>query len=829
MKTVIQLGSRESRLALVQTELAAQALKDAFPEIHTRIVGRKTLGDKILDKPLLSFGGKGVFISEFEEALQSHEIDFAVHSTKDLPAVLGEGLGILAVLPGEDPRDVLVTRKKEGLLNQLSQGTIKQVSIGTSSLRRKLQMEILGEKLWPGTKVVCENLRGNVLTRLDRLDQGEFDGIILAAAGLKRLEIETLRPDQYEFYYFSTEEMIPAAGQGILAIEGYEGNPANEMARAICHQETWVRFLGERRVLEDLNAGCHEPIGVHCRLELTGWFHGTLTLEGILKRGEMVRRGKKKAAFSSWEEACQAVCRAADDLALLLEGKESTSPETAKGFVWLVGAGPGDPGLITVKGARLLKNCDCIVYDHLVDKGLLDVRREGCQLLFVGKEKGRHSMEQEEINRLLIAKAQEGKQVVRLKGGDPFVFGRGGEEALALNAAGIPWQVVPGVTSAVAALSAAGIPITHRRVSRSFHVITGHTRKDGGLPEEFYHLGSQGGTKVFLMGLSHLKEIADGLIAQGVDPMTPAAVIQEGTLPSQRTVRGKLKEIWEKTKAEGLKAPAVIVVGETAGIDLAPKNGSSGNLEGVRVGITGTAHLKEELTSLLEQQGARVKVLCSMEVVPVNQQECEESFRRLKEFTWLVFTSANGIRLYLECLQKLLKEGSGLDLRSFAHLKLGVVGRGTGEELRRHGLTWDYMPEIFNTRELARGLAAKLGPEDRVLIPRAVQGSKELGEVLSAAGISFQDLPIYDVRGKVEEAAGESVDVAVFASASGVRAFFEGGMELPEDTPVVCIGEACEKALKEYGREACVTAKEATVQGLVQAVVDLTGSRKRSK
>ena len=227
MKKTIRLGTRESQLALAQTKLAAQALKEAFPEIETEICGRRTLGDRILDRPLLSFGGKGVFVTEVEEALKEDKIDFAVHSAKDLPARLAEGMEIVAVLPAEDPRDVLVTRKEEeGAARPEAKDSTESgkkyetrgIRIGTSSLRRSLQMERLGERLWPGRSVVCENLRGNVLTRLDRLENGDFDGIILAAAGLKRLDIEKIRPDRYSFHYFSEEEIIPAGGQGILAI-----------------------------------------------------------------------------------------------------------------------------------------------------------------------------------------------------------------------------------------------------------------------------------------------------------------------------------------------------------------------------------------------------------------------------------------------------------------------------------------------------------------------------------------------------------------------------------------------------------------------------------
>ena len=930
----LRIGTRESELALAQTRLAAQAMEAATPGIKTQLCTRQTLGDRILDQPLLSFGGKGVFVSAFEEALQKDELDFAVHSAKDLPASLAEGLEIVSVLPAEDARDVLVMAKgreikEEGKGDRKESGKGEEkeedqecIRIGTSSLRRTLQIEELGKKLWPGRKVVCESLRGNVLTRLNRLENGDFDGIILAAAGLKRLDIEDARPGRYTCRYFSLEEMIPAGGQGILAIEARKGNPVNGAARRVCHRETWIRFAAERRVLEVLEAGCHEPVGVHCRVELedgrhveiaetaesadTGTgalsFKGRLFLDGILKREETVRRAHTAISFSGQEGAEAAARQAADRLADMLLGKDAEK-EMAKGtsgtgFVWLVGAGPGDPGLITVKGAQLLESCDCIVYDHLVEKRLLERRKEGCELLFVGKEKGRHSMAQEQINELLIEKAREGRKVVRLKGGDPFVFGRGGEEAMALNAAGIPWQVVPGVTSAVAAPAAAGIPITHRQVSRSFHVITGHTKKDGGLPEDFNHLGQCGGTLVFLMGLSHLEEIAQGLLAQGMRADMPAAVIQEGTLPGQRTVRGTLADIAGKVREAGLKAPAVILVGETAGICLASggeaagKGLDSGNqptcarqtgeppiheslagawgipeymppirrqdfqskpLNGMQIGVTGTNYMIDRLRPLLENLGARVKVLCSLKIISINQEALEESCRRLNEFTWLAFTSANGVRRFLDCLCGLMDGKRRLDLRSLAHLRLAAVGRGTAEELARHGLFCDYIPEKFHTKELAQGLAEFLGPEDRVLIPRALQGSPELGEILSAAGVDFQELPVYDVEscgciddgGIAGASAGDNgnamssapsastlsvnttstpLDAAVFASASGVRAFFAGGSRaLLAGIPVICIGETCGAALAAQGIALAAVAKEATAEGLADAVVRCFG------
>lgn len=493
------------------------------------------------------------------------------------------------------------------------------------------------------------------------------------------------------------------------------------------------------------------------------------------------------------------------------------------GCVYLVGAGPGDEGLITVRGARLLRGCGCVVYDHLASERLLEYVSADCERIFVGKQKGRHSRKQEEINDILVEKAQQYDVVVRLKGGDPYVFGRGGEEAMALDAAGIPYEVIPGVTSAIAVLTSAGIPITHRQMSRSFHVITGHTRADGGLPEDFYHLGDCRGTAVFLMGVSQLGSISRGLIDQGWEPSTPAAVIQNGTLPNQKEVRGTLGDIEERAKAAGIGTPAVIVAGEVAGLRLFSEKQRP--LEGVRIGITGTDSFADRLKGLLEGMGASVQVVCRLQVVPLRSQEVLKSYDQLKDYTWLVFTSGNGVRLYLDGLLG-QEDGNGgdgepvRDLRCLGGLKLAVIGKGTGEALREYHLQADYMPKTYNSRELALGLADRLTESDRVLIPRAQQGSKELQRILEQAGIGCCNLPVYDVKaaegaGNAEEAA---VDFLIFASASGVNAFFETH-ENPGQATLGCIGAATAKALQRWGYRPDCIAEEATAQGLAQTLL----------
>lgn len=329
MKKKIRIGTRKSDLSVAQTMLVADAMKAAFPDIQIELVCRSTVGDKILDQPLLAFGGKGVFVSEFEEALLRGEIDFAVHSAKDLPVELAQGLEIVGVLPRGDVRDVLVTvnrSRQEEMQPGRGEGSGRAadpIRIGTSSLRRKLQIEALGEALWPGRTVSCGNLRGNVLTRLDKLEQGLYDGIILAAAGLERLDIQKKRPGRYQLHYLSAEEMIPAGGQGILAVEGRSGDAVNQIAQAVSDPAAREQLQAERLVLKLLESGCHEPVGVYCRREQDGLhLAGIYEKDGVCRR-EAVWEPEREGSTSDWQ-------RAAVRLADRLLGRQSKEAGNAK-------------------------------------------------------------------------------------------------------------------------------------------------------------------------------------------------------------------------------------------------------------------------------------------------------------------------------------------------------------------------------------------------------------------------------------------------------------------------------------------------------------------
>lgn len=492
------------------------------------------------------------------------------------------------------------------------------------------------------------------------------------------------------------------------------------------------------------------------------------------------------------------------------------------GVVYLVGAGPGDPGLMTQNGVKRLEICDALVYDSLASEHFLDMVPKHCRKLYVGKRAGAHSMKQEEINKLLIELAEEGLTVVRLKGGDPFVFGRGGEEVLALSSAGIAYEVIPGVTSAVAALSTAGIPVTHRAVSRSFHVMTGHTlSEEGTLPPDFDSFAKLSGTLVFLMGLGNLSLIVEGLLRNGKKKETPAAVIENGTLPEQRTVRGKLADIESITEKEKIKSPAIIVVGDVALLDFSST--ARLPLSGCQIGLTGTEVFTSKLREKLSNLGGISRNVLTLTIDSHRSSKTmETAYKELKTYSWVIFTSANGVREFFAGLLE-----SGRDYRMLLAIKFAAVGKGTAKELLSYGFRADYVPDCYRVKDLAEGLKEILTEKDRLLIPRSKGGSLELNQVLGETGIYYDDIVLYEValkRGDWEERKKNlsSLHYVTFASASGVEAFFQEKKEellsLLAKKKVVCIGDLTARALFEYGRTADLIAPVYSVDGLADII-----------
>lgn len=488
---------------------------------------------------------------------------------------------------------------------------------------------------------------------------------------------------------------------------------------------------------------------------------------------------------------------------------------TKSGTVYLVGAGCGTADLITLRGLRLLRSCDVVVYDDLIDKQLLREVPANAQVVYMGKRQGQHSASQGEICAKLIRCAQAGKTVVRLKGGDPFVFGRGGEEALALQAAGVPFRVVPGISSALAIPALAGIPVTHRGLSRSVHIVTAHTADTcDGLPGDLDRLAGLSGTLVFLMGLSQIEEIARRLMEAGKPGSTPAAVLSGGNSPHPAEVRGTLADIGEKTRAANVRPPAVIVVGEVAGLELSAPMAAP--LEGVTVGLSGSEPMTKKLSEVLKPLGARTFIAQQSVIrelpLPMGLDSLCDGTPR-----WLVFTSANGVKEFFRRLKS-----ERVDLRRLHSCRFAVIGAATGRALSDQGFRADLCPEHYTTADLAQALLDAVPPGEDIVLLRSRQGSKELLETISASR-AVRDIHLYDaVPAPLTEGAGEwleRADYLVFTSAGGVRMFLEQWGDVPPQAQCVCIGGVTAAALAGRWGGTPILAQDTSVEGIAAAIL----------
>ncbi len=484
-------------------------------------------------------------------------------------------------------------------------------------------------------------------------------------------------------------------------------------------------------------------------------------------------------------------------------------------FVSIVGAGCGEKDLITLRGLNRIRNCEVLIYDDLIDEALLNELPDSAEKIYMGKRLNRHSAKQEEINACIVNKALEGKKVVRLKGGDPFVFGRGGEECQALIDAGIDFELVPGLSSSIAIPELSGIPVTHRGLSRGFHVVTAHTADtEDGLPEYIDKMACLDVTLVFLMGLSRLDKICKRLIASGMKETMPTAVVSGGNSPNPATVRGNLLTIADKVKAAQVKAPAVIIVGETAALDFSSKNLKP--LTGATVALTGTESVTSKLNGILSGMGANVFTAQSASLVelPFNFDLASLSDSKPKT---LVFTSANGVNVFF----KRLKEQK-FDLRKLNVCTFAVIGKATASALESYGIYADICPEVYTSEALAQKLISTLSPDNEIYLFRSAEGSKPLFDKLSAFAKTV-DVPTYTVKAEsdIPDSVRErlsSADYLLFSSSGGVKSFFNEFNDIPEGVCCACIGEVTAKTLSlKYGKS-FITAQAATAQSLAEAI-----------
>jgi uroporphyrinogen III methyltransferase / synthase len=489
------------------------------------------------------------------------------------------------------------------------------------------------------------------------------------------------------------------------------------------------------------------------------------------------------------------------------------------GIVYLVGAGPGDPGLMTRRSLELIASADAILYDRLIPPGALDGARRGAELRYVGKEPGAAAVTQEETNQLLVELGRAGKRVVRLKGGDPFVFGRGGEEAEALAAAGVPFEVVPGVTAGVAAPAYAGIPVTHRDAASAVAFVTGH--EDPDKPEtalDWDALARFPGTLVLYMGIKNLPVIAERLTAAGRDPEELVAVVERGTLPGQHTVVDTLAGIAARVEQEGVRAPAITVVGRVAGLWDTIAWLERRPLHGEVVAVTRARAQASGLAARLRELGAEVVQTPAIRIEPRPLDgELLAAVERIGDYTLVCLTSPNGVRLLFDSLAE-----TGRDARALAGATLAAIGPGTAAELERRGVRAEVVPERFVAEALVEALESVEVEGRRVLVARAAEARSVLPDALRGRGAEVDDVALYETvaepLGDAERAALERATYVTFTSSSTVRFLLESGARPPERARVVSIGPVTSATAQEHGLTVHVEAERHDVDGLVEAL-----------
>jgi uroporphyrinogen III methyltransferase/synthase len=497
------------------------------------------------------------------------------------------------------------------------------------------------------------------------------------------------------------------------------------------------------------------------------------------------------------------------------------------GKVFLVGAGPGDPSLLTVRAVSLLATADVIAVDALVSPEIKALMNRAARIVNVGKRASAHTLPQEEINRLLVDEAKKGMRVVRLKGGDPFVFGRGGEEAEELVDAGVPFEIVPGISSAIAGPAYAGIPVTHRSFATSVTLVTGH-ESDGSTGVNWPFLARSNGTIVFLMGFANIRNIAGKLVEHGMPATTPIGVISKATTPRQRTVTGTLESIEAIVAGAQLETPALIVVGGVVSLHERISWFETRPLFGRNVVVTRAREQASELKRLLEEAGANVLQFPTIEIAPPDSwNSLDAVLDGLATYQWVIFTSANGVQAFFDRLF-----ARGLDARSLAAAKVAAVGDTTAAELRARGINADLVPEKFQSIALLPHLEADQRGI-RTAVIRAAEGREELLEELRRRG-GHVDLGVaYQTRATLDRlddlrqliAAG-GIDVVTFTSSSTVDHFFEKlaeeeRMNVRESVKLASIGPVTSDAIRKWGGEVAIEAKSAGVEALFEAVVDL--------
>jgi uroporphyrinogen III methyltransferase/synthase len=797
-KTII-VGTRGSRLALFQTDWVIAALSAKYPDLKIEKKIISTKGDQILNVSLDKIGDKGLFVKEIEAQLLSGDIDFAVHSMKDMPSQCADGLCFAAPPAREDVRDALVLKKGYQGLNDLPQGA----KIGTGSKRRAFQLK----QLRPDLEVVA--IRGNVETRIAKIETMALDGVVLAAAGLHRLDLT-----HQISAYLEPNEMIPAPAQGALCLQyRIDDLETGTLLNALADRETAVCTSAERSFLAAVDGSCHLPIGAYAHLD-----GDQLTLHCVFgdEDGNALYYADVKGTAAAAEKLG---IKAAETVKERMSMNVSVNPST----VYLVGSGPGDPMLLTRKGEMLIKTCDCVIYDRLIPEDLIRLAPENAEKIYVGKAASNHAMPQDDINELLVSLSYRYQRVVRLKGGDPYVFGRGGEEAAFLKAHAVPFEVVPGISSSIGGLAYAGIPITHRDYASSFHVLTGHF-KDEDTDHDWSVIAKLSGTLVFLMSIANITTICKQLMANGKAGNTPLAVVSKAASADQKVYEATLQTAETALPIGSIDSPALLVVGKVVSMRETLNWFEAKPLFGKRILVTRSSRQASRFSAMLESYGAKVIELPMIDFENINDAALIEAIENLHQYTQLWFTSENAIRRFMSALFE-----SGRDTRSLGHLKVLAIGTQTAKWLMHYGIAPDYVPEVFTQEGIIDRMGAVLTPADYILMPTAEKTRTALSEWLNGI-CRHQSLPVYktvpaalsgaldDIRSLIESA----VDIVTFTSGSTAENFDSflkaNALALRPDAKIASIGPITSQTLEALGYAIDIESAPHTLEALAKAI-----------
>ena len=812
MSNKIVVGTRGSILALAQAEKVKQLIEDKYLELKksgdtrlSKIFGGAenldvelkiivTKGDKDLRdfQKIQGTSQKDLFVKEIEREMLENKIDLAVHSLKDMPQVTPNGLLNASFPIREDNRDVLVSRNGKKL-EELPENAI----VGTGSTRR--EKEILNLR----SDVQIKPIRGNIHTRLKKLDDGEYDAIVLAAAGLKRVGLED-RITQY----FRENEFIPAPGQGILCIQCRENdNKIRTLLEEINDDEVKLMCQAEREFSRIFDGGCHTPIG--CSSKIDG---ENLTLKGMFYEEDT--RILEEITDKKYDAE-----KLAQELAEKIKRVVKMDKNKVKGKVYIAGAGCGDEQLITLKLKNILEKADCVIYDRLVNPNILQYSKPGAELIYMGKENTEGGELQLKINQTIVEKAFENASVLRLKGGDPFVFGRGGEEIEALLAENIEFEVIPGITSSIAVPAYAGIPVTHRGINTSFHVFTGHTKIDGS-EHDFSIIAKLDGTLIFLMGLGNLEKIVENLVENGKKVDTPVAIIKDGTTSKQKTYTGTLGTIVEIVKENNVKSPVIIIIGEVVNLREKMQWFEKKVLSGKNILVTRNKEKQKKVADKINELGGQA---VSLPLINIEYNEFE--MPDLSQYGAILFNSANSVIGFMNKIK---------DMRQLANVKIGVVGAKTAEEMGNYKIIPDFYPKEYTVERLAAESVKFTNPNERVLFVVSNISPVDTEKYDKLYGRKYEKVVVYSTEQvKIEEEKVErevrKSEILMFLSSSTFESFVKNlGIDdlnkteklknILDGKVIASIGPVTTKTIEKYGIKVNIEAEKYTEDGLLNAI-----------